>query len=96
VISFRAALNAVLILLLLVSAMSLVTAQHRARKAFVEIERQKGEMRQIEQRWSQLQLEQTAAAKHSDIEKVARAKLNMLGVTPDRTQYIVKTPEMIR
>jgi cell division protein FtsL len=95
-ISSRSVLNAVLIVLLVLSAMSLVTSQHRARKAFIEIERQKGDMRQIEQQWSQLQLEQTAAAKHSYMEKVARTRLNMQAITPDRTQYIVKTPEMIR
>jgi cell division protein FtsL len=76
--------------------MSLVTSQHRARKAFIEIERQKSEMRQLEQQWSELQLEQTAAAKHGHIEKVARTLLGMQPVTPDRTQYIVKTPEIIR
>jgi cell division protein FtsL len=76
--------------------MSLVTSQHRARKAFIEIERQKSEMRQLEQQWSELQLGQTAAAKHSHIEKVARTRLGMQPVTPDRTQYIVKTPEIIR
>ncbi len=92
----RTLLNTVLIILLVLSAMSLVTAQHRARKAFIEIERHKSEMRQIEQQWSQLQLEQTAAAKHSHIEKVARTRLRMQAVTPDRTQYIVKTPEIIR
>jgi cell division protein FtsL len=92
----RSVLNAMLIVLLVMSAMSLVTSQHRARKAFIEIERQKGDMRQIEQQWSQLQLEQTAAAKHSYIEKVAHTRLSMQPVTPDRTQYIVKTPEMIR
>ncbi len=92
----RSVLNAILIVLLVASAMSLVTAQHRARKAFIEIERQKGETRQIEQQWSQLQLEQTAAAKHSHIEKVARSQLNMQPVTPDRTQYIVKSPEVLR
>ena len=92
----RTLLTTVLIALLVLSAMSLVTAQHRARKAFVEIERQKGETRQIEQQWSQLQLEQTAAAKHSYIEKVARTQLNMQPVTPDRTQYIVKSAEVLR
>ena len=92
----RSVLTAVLIALLVLSAMSLVTAQHRARRAFIEIERQKAETRQIEQQWSQLQLDQTAAAKNSHIEKVARTQLKMQPVTPDRTQYIVKSAEVLR
>lgn len=78
----------VVMALLVLSAFSLVTAQQRARKAFIDLERAHAEERQLGQDWSQLQLEQTAAAKHGTIEQVARQQLGMRPVTPDRTQYI--------
>lgn len=78
----------VLVALLMVSAFSLVTSQQRARLAVIDLERANAEERQLEQDWSQLQLQQTAAAKHGLIEQIARQQLGMQPVTPDRTQYI--------
>jgi len=81
-------LRLVLVALLMVSAFSLVTSQQRARLAVIELERVHTEERQLEQDWSQLQLQQTAAAKHGLVEQIARQQLGMQPVTPDRTQYI--------
>ena len=78
----------VLVALLMASAFSLVTSQQRARLAVIELERAHTEERQLEQDWSQLQLQQTAAAKHGLVEQIARQQLGMQPVTPDRTQYI--------
>jgi len=78
----------VLVALLMASAFSLVTSQQRARLAVIELERAHAEERQLEQDWSQLQLQQTAAAKHGLVEQIARQQLGMQPVTPDRTQYI--------
>lgn len=83
-----------LVIALLLCAMALVTSQHHARRAFIELERSKVQTRQIEQQWSELQLEQTAAAKHSFIDKTARTQLGMQAITPDRTQYIEMPGEM--
>ncbi len=81
-------LRLVLVALLMTSAFSLVTAQQRARQAVIELERAHTDERQLEQDWSQLQLQQTAAAKHGLIEQIAKQQLGMQPVTPDRTQYI--------
>lgn len=78
----------VLVVLIVASALSLVTAQQRAREVFVDLDRAHAEQRAIEQQWSQLQLDQTAYGKHSLIEQVARRQLGMRPVTPDRTQYV--------
>lgn len=82
----------VLLAALVVSAMSLVTAQQRARKVYIELERAKTETRQLNQDWAQLQLAQTDAAKHATIDAVARRQLGMRPVTPDRAQYL--TPSL--
>ena len=80
--------NAVLIAILMTCALLLVTSQHRARKAFIELERAQSMSRKHEVEWNQLQLEQTQLAKHSRIDAVARRELKMLPVTPDRTLYV--------
>lgn len=80
--------NAVLIAMLLTCALLLVTSQHRARKAFIELERAQQMARKHEVQWSQLQLEQTQLAKHSRIDAVARRDLKMQPVTPERTLYV--------
>ncbi|HEU4622898.1 MAG TPA: cell division protein FtsL [Burkholderiaceae bacterium] len=78
----------VLAVAVVVSALSLVTSQQRARHVFVELERARDEQRRLDQQWAQLQLEQTAWGKHSLIEQTARQQLGMRPVTPDRTQYM--------
>jgi cell division protein FtsL len=80
--------NAVLIAMLLTCALLLVTSQHRARKAFIDLERAQQMARKHEVEWSRLQLEQSQLAKHSRIDAVARRDLRMQPVSPDRTLYV--------
>jgi cell division protein FtsL len=87
-----AKLAALLIGILLTSSLLLVTSQHRARKAFIELERAQAAARRHEGEWSQLQLEQTRLAKHSLIDSVARRDLRMQSVTPDRTIFVAAPP----
>ncbi len=78
----------VLTALLAASALSLVNAQYQARRLFIEIERAQTVARQIEVEWSQLQLDQSTLGKHARIEANARRDLNMVPLSPARTQYI--------
>lgn len=80
--------NAVLVAVLMTCALLLVTSQHRARKAFIELERAQSMARKHEVEWNQLQLEQTQLAKHSRIDAAARKDLRMLPVAPERTLYV--------
>jgi cell division protein FtsL len=80
--------NAVLVAVLLTCALLLVTSQHRARKAFIELERAQSMARKHEDELNQLQLEQTQLAKHSRIDAVASRELRMQPVTPERTLYV--------
>ena len=81
-------LGMVLTTLLACSALSLVNAQYQARRLFIEIERAQAVSRQLEIEWSQLQLDQSTLGKHARIEANARRDLNMVPLTPARTQYI--------
>jgi cell division protein FtsL len=82
-------LNIVLAAVLVLCAFSLVNSQHRARKAFIELERAHDETRRLDQAWSQLQLEQAAYGKQRLVDEVARNQLGMRPVSPDRTQYVI-------
>jgi len=75
-------LNLVLVLIVLICALSTVTSNHRARKLFVELEREQARMRALDVEWGQLQLEQSTWANHARVEKVARDKLQMKTPTP--------------
>lgn len=85
-------LNILLTLVLVLCAFSLVNSQHRARKAFIELERAHDETRRLDQAWSQLQLDQAAYGKQRLVDDIARNQLGMRPVTPDRTQYISLEP----
>ncbi|MGV3653349.1 MAG: cell division protein FtsL [Noviherbaspirillum sp.] len=81
-------LCAVLSVLLVACALSLVTSQYEARRLFIGLERAQSEARQLDIEWAQLQLDQSILAKHSRIEANARRDLDMVALTPGRTQYL--------
>jgi cell division protein FtsL len=70
-------LNLLLLLVVLACALATVTSNHRARKLFIEFEREQTRMRELDVEWGQLQLEQSTWAGHARIEKIARDKLGM-------------------
>ncbi|MDB5840919.1 MAG: cell division protein FtsL [Herminiimonas sp.] len=80
--------NIVLTAILVVSALSLVNAQYQARRLFIELERAQSLARQLDIEWAQLQLDQSTLGKHARIEANARRDLNMIALTPARTQYL--------
>lgn len=82
-------LNVLLTVTLVSCALSLINAQFQARRLFIELERAQTAARQLEIEWSQLQLDQSTLAKHARIEANARRGLNMVAVTPERTQYLI-------
>ena len=76
--------------LLVVSALSLVNARYQARHLFIELERYQAQARQLDIDWSQLQLDQSTLGKNERIEQIARTDLNMIPLTPARTQYLTE------
>ena len=83
-----ARLNFLFAAALMLCALSLVTAQYRSRQLFIELERAQTLARQLDIEWAQLQLDQSTLGKHARIEANARRDLNMVELTPARTQYL--------
>jgi cell division protein FtsL len=81
-------LNSLLLALLLGCALLLVTSEHRAKKLFIELQREQSQARQLDVDWSRLLLEQTQYAKHSLIDPVARRDLKLRSPTTDRTLFL--------
>jgi cell division protein FtsL len=86
--SFLARLNVALAAMLVVAALLLVTSQHRARKLSTELERAQGQMRELDVRYSQLQLEISRLAKPSLVDSRVRKELKMIPLSPERTLYL--------
>lgn len=75
-----------LIVAVLVSALQVVVAQHRARKYFVEIQELEQQRDRLSEEWGRLQLEQSTWATDDRVEKIARTELKM---TEPETNSIV-------
>jgi cell division protein FtsL len=84
-------LNAVLAGILVVCALALVTSQHKARKLFVELQKQQDQARRLEVEYGQLQLEQSTWAMHSRVEKIAANNLQMR-IPPATRVHLVPPP----
>lgn len=74
--------------LLMVSALSLVTARFQARQLYVESGRLEDRSRQLDTDWRRLQLERAELARNARIDGMARKDLHMVPTSPDRTIYL--------
>ena len=83
-----ARINVLLAALLTVAALLLVTSQQRARRLSTEMERAQGQMRELDVRYSQLQLDIAQLTKASRIDGVVRKELKMINLSPERTLYL--------
>ncbi len=81
-------INILLTLILVACALGVVTSQHKARKLFVELEKEQQLARQLAEEWGQLQLEQSTWATHARIEKIATEQLQMRLPDPKLIQTI--------
>ena len=70
-------LNLFLAFMLLVCAVSVVTARHQARKLFVELQQEQAHARELDIEWGRLLLEQSTWSMHTRVELVARNHLQM-------------------
>lgn len=81
-------LNLVLALILIACALGVVTSQHKARKLFVELQKEQESAKQMDVEWGQLQLEQSTWAMHARIEKIAAKYLQMQVPEANRVQVV--------
>ena len=83
-------INMVLAAVLVMCALSLVNAQYQARNLFIELGKLEQQAKQLDIDWAQLQLDQSTLGKNERIEQIARANLNMVPLSPARTQYLTE------
>lgn len=84
--------DALLVIVVVASALGVVAAQHQARKLHTDLERDQAHMRELEVEWGQLQLEQSTWAAHVRIEKIARQRLRMQPPGADRILVVEGSP----
>ncbi|WP_322999704.1 cell division protein FtsL [Castellaniella sp.] len=78
----------ILALLLMASAISLVTVRFQTRELFVASEHLKSQAHELDTEWRRLQLERAELARNARIDSLARTELHLVPVTPDRTIYL--------
>ncbi|CAM5194018.1 Cell division protein FtsL OS=Castellaniella defragrans OX=75697 GN=ftsL PE=3 SV=1 [Castellaniella defragrans] len=78
----------VLTVLLMASAISLVTVRFQTRELFVTSEHLKSQAHELDTEWRSLQLERAELARNARIDALARTELHLVPVTPGRTIYL--------
>lgn len=79
--------------LLMLSAMSLVTARFQSRQLFIDSERLATREKDLDIEWRRLQLERAELARNVRIDQLARTELGMVAATHDRSLYIERKNE---
>ena len=87
-------LNLILFAVLIISALSLVSSQHKSRKLYFELQQQQEVAKLSETEWTQLQLEQSTWAMHSRLEQVATDLLHMH--VPDTKHIQIVAPDEVQ
>ena len=88
--------NLVLLAVLILCALAVVTAQHQARKLYVELQKEQELAKTLDIEWGQLQLEQSTWAMHARIEKIAGRELGMHVPSSARTQVVGSSAQAAR
>ncbi len=68
----------ILSLVAILSAIGVVYSKHTHRQLFFELQSLQKEWDQLEIEWGKLQLEQGSHSAHSEVEKIARNRLDMV------------------
>lgn len=77
-------LDIALMAVLMLCALAVVNAQHRARTLFIELEALKKEARDLEVEWGKLQLEQGTLTSHARVETLAKTQLGLISPPLDK------------
>lgn len=80
--------TALVFLMALSSAITLVYSKHQSRKLFVELQELKHQVNELNTEWGQLQLEQSTWSGHGRIEQVARERLSMVMPNAEEVVFI--------
>ncbi|OWT72665.1 MULTISPECIES: cell division protein FtsL [unclassified Achromobacter] len=85
-------MSLVLAVVLMLCAISLVTARYQARQLFVDVDRAQAQARDLENDWRRLQLDRAELARNARVDRAAREDLKMISIAPDRTLYLNQPP----
>ena len=85
-------LNLILFFALIFSALGLVNSQHKARNRYIELEQLNQAVKQYDQEYGQLQLEQSTWAMHSRVEDIATRQMQMQVPDAKRVQMVTMDP----
>ena len=83
--------NAVLLVLVIVSALSVITSQHHARRLFNDLESEQAAAKKLDEEFTQLQLEQGTWATNKRVEALAARSLGMRLPDPSNTVIVPLT-----
>ena len=86
------AYQGLLLVAVVLCALSVVTSQHKSRKLFIELQKQKEQAQRMDVEWGQLQLEQSTWATPARVEQVAVKKLQMHLPRNGQVQFIKIKP----
>jgi cell division protein FtsL len=80
----------VVALVLMCSALSLVTARYQSRLLYDQLDRYKAKSLELEIDWRRLQLDRAAESNNTKVDRLAREELKMTGIVPDRTVFVAQ------
>ncbi|MBI5430233.1 MAG: cell division protein FtsL [Nitrosomonadales bacterium] len=86
-------LNALLLVAVVVCGLSVVTSQHKARKLFIELQKEKESAQRMEVEWGQLQLEQSTWATPGRVGEIAEQRLQMHTPGNGQVRFIWTEPD---
>jgi cell division protein FtsL len=81
-------LSFVMALVLMASAVSLVTSRYQARRLFIELGRGQSQAHDLDTEWRRLQLDRAELARNARVDRAARDELKMISIAPERTLYL--------
>ena len=88
-----ARLSALLLVVVIACALSVITSQHRARRLFIDLEAAQTQAKKLDEEWTQLQLEQGTWATHKRVEAIAAQQLGMRLPEPATTRVLTVPAE---
>jgi len=81
-------LGAVMVLLVMISAIANVYAKHESRKSFTELQVLTSERDRLEVEWGKLQIEQSTWSTYARVEQLARKQMHMRIPDPGQTMLL--------
>ncbi len=83
-----ARLNLLLLAVAVACALGVITAQHKSRKLFIDLEAGQAQAKRLDEEFTQLQLEQGTWATHKRVEAIAAGSLGMRLPDPAATRVV--------